>query len=302
MDPFSSLSIENDSSVSLIRRGLELGIDIWVAQQNNLTFYDNKLSILANRIKDPKLKVSESKETFVEEFDFFFLRQDPPFNMNFISNCYLLEIHKKLYKKPFFINDPSGIKNFTEKIFPMYFYDLMPKTMVTSNLQSFRMMVKKYKTVVVKPLYDKGGMGIYKITRNDKNTKNIFNKVLRTYRSPVVVQEFIPKVSQGDKRVIIIDGLPMGVINRIPKSGEFKANLHLGGYAKKTNLTKKEKEICHKLKPTLKKNKLFFVGIDLIDEKLTEINVTSPTGINQINEIYNINLQTLIWDKILKLV
>ena len=207
--------------------------------------------------------------------------------MKYISNCYLLETHKNFHKKPYFINDPRGIKDFTEKIAPLYFHQFMPETVITYRQDILKFMLEKHKNVVIKPLYLKGGEGIFKISESDKTKFKKFESLVRKYNSPLVVQAFLENVRFGDKRVILVDGKPVGVVNRIPKSGEFKANLHLGGDAKKTNLTSKEIKICKKLKPFLNKNSLFLVGIDLIDEKLTEINVTSPTGVMQINKLYN---------------
>ena len=221
--------------------------------------------------------------------------------MSYLTNCYLLELHKRFNKKPFFVNDPSGIKNFTEKIFPLYFYKLMPKSCITEDEEIFLKMLHKYKRLVVKTLYNKGGEGVVKVSdENKKKAINEFVEIKKKYSVPVVVQEFLDGVIYGDKRVILIDGKPEGVINRIPKKGEFKANLHLGGEAKQTTLTKKEKKICMEIKKTLKKEKLFFVGIDLINEKLTEINVTSPTGIVQILNLSGIDLAKKLWQKLLK--
>ena len=300
MDPFSKLNLKTDTTISLIKSGVRLGIEIWVADPGDLSFKKNKVFTLARNITNENLKSGLKKEVFLGNFDLFFIRQDPPFDMNYISNCYLLELHKKNNKKPYFINDPAGIKNFTEKIFPLYFYDLMPETVITSDIPNFKEFLKEHTIVVVKPLYLKGGEGITKITHSS-GPKNVstFKKILKNYGAPVVVQKFIDKVKFGDKRVILLDGNPCGVVNRIPKEGQFKANLHLGGVAEKSFLTKKEKQICVKLKPVLKKNKMFLVGIDLIDGRLTEINVTSPTGINQINQLNNTDLLAKIW-KILK--
>ena len=296
MDPFSKLNLKTDTTISLIKSGVRLGIEIWVADPGDLSFKKNKVFTLARNITNENLKSGLKKEVFLGNFDLFFIRQDPPFNMNYISNCYLLELHKKNNKKPYFINDPAGIKNFTEKIFPLYFYDLMPETVITSDIPNFKEFLKEHTIVVVKPLYLKGGEGITKITHSS-GPKNVstFKKILKNYGAPVVVQKFIDKVKFGDKRVILLDGNPCGVVNRIPKEGQFKANLHLGGVAEKSFLTKKEKQICVKLKPVLKKNKMFLVGIDLIDGRLTEINVTSPTGINQINQLNNTDLLAKIW-------
>ena len=235
-------------------------------------------------------------------FDFFFIRQDPPFDMKYISNCYLLELHQKFNDKPFFVNDPAGIKNFTEKIFPLYFHSFMPKTMVTSSVKDLDYMFKKHDTLVFKPLYCKGGEDIYKFSRKDKHALRTFQKLLSKYNSPVVIQKFIEKVKYGDKRVILVNGKAIGAVNRIPQSGAFKANLHLGGTAFKTKLSKKEIDICNLLGSVLRENKLFFVGIDLIDQKLTEINVTSPTGIVQLREICNLNVSKLIWEELMDIV
>ena len=177
----------------------------------------------------------------------------------------------------------------------------MQKSIITEDEEIFLTMIHKYKRLVVKTLYNKGGEGVVKVSdENKKKAINEFVEIKKKYSVPVVVQEFLDGVIYGDKRVILIDGKPEGVINRIPKKGEFKANLHLGGEAKQTTLTKKEKKICMEIKKTLKKEKLFFVGIDLINEKLTEINVTSPTGIVQILNLSGIDIAKKLWQKLLK--
>ena len=298
MDCFSELNIKSDTSIAIIDEGLKLGCEIWTANPNKLSFFDNKVSISAKKVLNNNLDLSKENDYCLEDFDFFFIRQDPPFDIRYITNCYLLELHKSSSKKPFFINDPSGIKNFTEKIFPLYFNKFMPPTIITSDEARFMKMLEEFGTVVIKPLYCKGGEGISKINLNNKSTFNKFKNLIMKYKTPVVVQEFIDKVTLGDKRVIFVDGLPMGVVNRIPKSGAFKANLHLGGKAKKTELTAVEKKICSVLGAVFKKNNLFLVGIDLIDQKLTEINVTSPTGIKQIDDLYDVNLSREIWKKL----
>ena len=300
MDCFSELNIKSDTSIAIMLEGLRLGFEIWTANPNKLFFFDNKVSISASKVLNNNLDLSTEDDYYLEDFDFFFIRQDPPFDIRYITNCYLLEVHKSINKNPFFINDPSGIKNFTEKIFPLYFNKFMPTTMITSDEGRFMKMLEEFRTVVIKPLYCKGGEGIHKVNFNQKSKLSKFKDLIEKYSAPVVVQEFIENVKLGDKRVIFVDGSPMGVVNRIPKSGDFKANLHLGGEGKKTKLTSKERKICSYLGPIFKKNNLFLVGIDLIDEKLTEINVTSPTGIKQIDELYDTNLSYEIWNKLKK--
>ena len=244
IDNIYTLNPKTDTSLAIIKEGINLGIDIWITNPNKLTYLNKKTHFAAQKVLDLSLELSEERNHHLDKFDFFFIRQDPPFDMNYISNCYLLELHKKHNKKPFFINDPSGIKNFTEKIFPLYFSDLMPNTMVTSNSDEFEYMLNKSRTVVIKPLYCKGGEGIYKLSKLGNNPNLKFQEILRKYKSPIVVQEYLGKVKLGDKRVIFIDGVAVGVVNRVPKTGGFKANLHLGGKASKAKLTQKENNIC----------------------------------------------------------
>jgi len=301
MDPLENLNFDSDTTINLIKEAIDRNIDVWIGHPKNLSFSNENASIVAKKVFNSNLNFGKPKILKLNEIDFYFIRQDPPFDMSYLTNCYLLELHKSFNKKPFFVNDPSGIKNFTEKIFPLYFYKLMPKSCVTEDEEIFLKMLHKYKRLVVKTLYNKGGEGVVKVSdENKKKAINEFVELKKKYSVPVVVQEFLDGVIYGDKRVILIDGKPEGVINRIPKKGEFKANLHLGGEAKQTTLTKKEKKICMEIKKTLKKEKLFFVGIDLINEKLTEINVTSPTGIVQILNLSGIDLAKKLWQKLLK--
>ena len=301
MDPLENLNFDSDTTINLIKEAIDRNIDVWIGHPKNLSFSNENASIVAKKVFNSNLNFGKSKILKLNEIDFYFIRQDPPFDMSYLTNCYLLELHKRFNKKPFFVNDPSGIKNFTEKIFPLFFYKLMPKSCVTEDEEIFLKMLHKYKRLVVKTLYNKGGEGVVKVSdENKKKAINEFVEIKKKYSVPVVVQEFLDGVIYGDKRVILIDGKPEGVINRIPKKGEFKANLHLGGEAKQTTLTKKEKKICVEIKKTLKKEKLFFVGIDLINEKLTEINVTSPTGIVQILNLSGIDLAKKLWQKLLK--
>ncbi len=301
MDPLSDLNEQTDSTIAIIKEAIKLGLEIWIGLPKDIFYSNTKVSIKGRKILNKDLKLSSPKTLKIDELDFYFIRQDPPFDLRYLSNCYILEIHKKFNEKPFFVNDPSGIKNFTEKIFPIFFADLIPKTFITEDQQTFLKLLQKHKNVVLKTLYNKGGEGVEKVSsKNFRSAIRSFNNLIETYSVPVVIQEFISKVKFGDKRVILLDGDPVGYINRVPESGNFKANLHLGGTAESTKLTKKEKAICKNLKQTLIKEKLFFVGIDLINEQLTEINVTSPTGIVQIFEKSKINVATELWKRLFK--
>ena len=302
MDSFNKLDIKTDSTISIIKEALTLGIKAYVSNPNDLTLTQNNAFVSFREVTliNSKFSFSKQKNSSINKFDYFFIRQDPPFDLKYLTNCYLLELHQKFNKKPRFINDPGGIKNFTEKICPIYFNSLMPKTLVTSDENIFKETLSKKKTLILKTLYNKGGEGVVKVEKNDKNSLSKFKKLISKYKVPVVIQDFVSKVSDGDKRVILIEGEPVGLINRVPKIGQYKANLHLGGKAEISVLTKKEQEICKKIKPFLLENKLIFVGIDLIDEKLSEINVTSPTGIVQIKELTGVNVARILWSKLLK--
>lgn len=302
MDPLDKLNIKSDSTISIIKEAFKRDLDVWVASPEKLTIKKSCVFLMCQKINEisPQITLNESQPFNANEFDFFFIRQDPPFDMNYLTNCYLLELHQEFNKRPHFINCPRGIKNFTEKIFPIYFSDLMPKTLITSDEKVFKEALANKQILILKTLYNKGGEGVIKVEKKDKNSLKKFKELIENYKVPVVIQDFISKVSEGDKRVILIEGEAVGLINRIPKSGNYKANLHLGAKAEVSKLTKKELEICRKIKPFLLKNKLFFVGIDLIDEKLTEINVTSPTGIVQIQQLTGVNIAKRLWDKLLK--
>ena len=302
MDSFNKLDIKTDSTISIIKEALTLGIKAYVSNPNDLTLTQNNAFVSFREVTliNSKFSFSKQKNSTITKFDYFFIRQDPPFDLKYLTNCYLLELHQKFNKNPRFINDPGGIKNFTEKICPIYFNSLMPKTLVTSDEKIFKDTLSKKKTLILKTLYNKGGEGVIKVEKNDKNSLSKFKELISRYKVPVVIQDFVSKVSDGDKRVILIEGKPVGLINRVPKIGQYKANLHLGGKAEISVLTKKEQEICKKIKPFLLEKKLIFVGIDLIDEKLSEINVTSPTGIVQIKELTGVNVARILWSKLLK--
>ncbi len=302
MDSFKKLDMETDSTISIIKEALNRGVKVYVNNPDDLTLIKNNVftSFIEVSLQSSKLTFGKSNRSNIDKFDFFFIRQDPPFDLSYLTNCYLLELHQKFNKKPKFINDPGGIKNFTEKICPIYFSDLMPKTLVTSDEKIFKETLSSKKILILKTLFNKGGEGVVKVEKSEKNALKKFKELRQKYKVPVVIQDFIHRVSEGDKRVILIDGEPVGLINRVPKSGDYKANLHLGGKAEISILTKKEQEICKKIKSFLLENNLIFVGIDLIDEKLSEINVTSPTGIVQIQELTGINIANILWSKLLK--
>ena len=234
-----------------------------------------------------------SNKTKVElkNFSYIFLRQDPPFNMNYITSTYILDL---LPNSSMVINNPKAVRNATEKLFTFNFKEFMPPTIVTKNLSEIENFLDNFNDIITKPLYGNGGEGIHRFNKNNFNP-NILKQYLDL---PIMVQKYIKEIDQGDRRLIIIDGEYCGSVARIPKDGDIKANFHAGGIPSKTDLVFRDKEIIDVVGPQLRKNNLFFVGIDIIGDYLTEVNVTSPTGIKQINTLNNVNLEKVFWDKL----
>ncbi len=304
MDPFERLNQNTDTTFCLIIEALKRNYKVMCCEPKDIYFENKKINAYASNLsltnKNQIIKEKKQEDLNLSSFDVVLLRKDPPFDMNYITNTYLNTYQFQKRKKPFFINNPNSLRSYSEKIYPLYFHSFIPKTIISCNPKKIYSFISKQKKVVIKPLYLKGGEDIYMIEKNDQNSDNILKYITNNFTTPIVVQRFLEGVKNGDKRVILIDGEPAGSINRIPVKGDFRANLHLGGSGEKTELTQKEKEICKGIKDSLRKNGLFFVGIDIIDEKLTEINVTSPTGIVQINKINNTKIEKIFWDRALK--
>ena len=229
----------------------------------------------------------------LDEADIILFRQDPPFNINYITSSYALE---KVKDKILIVNDPTGIRDCPEKIFVTNFEEISPPTIITSSFQQAKAFKEKYHDIILKPLHGNGGEGILHLRAEDRNLEVLCEMMLNLYKSPFIVQKYLKEVEEGDKRILLLDGEPIGAINRISKKGELRTNLHVGGIAYKTELTKKDIEICKKIGKELKNRGLIFVGIDVIGNYLTEINVTSPTGIQEISKLNNTNIAKIIWD------
>jgi glutathione synthase len=227
--------------------------------------------------------------------DVVLLRQDPPFDMGYITTTHLLE---RIHPKTLVVNDPAHVRNAPEKLFVLDFLDLMPPTLVTRSFQDVLDFRAEYKDIIVKPLYGNGGAAVFRLKPEDGNASSLVELFQTVFREPFMVQEYRPEVKQGDKRIILVDGEIVGAINRVPQRGETRSNLHVGGTAKPVKLTKRDHEICERLKPELKKRGLLFTGIDVIGPFLTEINVTSPTGIRQVKAFGGNDIAATIWDAI----
>ena len=224
--------------------------------------------------------------------DVVLMRQDPPFDMSYITATHILE---HVHPDTLVVNDPGHVRNAPEKLFVTHFPQVMPPTLITSDMDEIKDFRAKHKDIIVKPLFGNGGAGVFRLQPEDENLSSLMEMFTEMFREPVIVQRYLPEVRDGDKRIILIDGRAAGAINRVPAQGEVRANMHVGGVALKTNLTKREQEICDIIGPTLKEQGLIFVGIDVIGDYMTEINVTSPTGIQEMNRFDGSSIETLIW-------
>ena len=305
MDPLENINFDSDSTISIIKEGLRRGHSIFFCRPQDILISSQKKRIRCKKFKFQNSEVEISKdfsEYKYSHFNVIFLRQDPPFDINYVTNLqlHMVQSESRGAKNIFYINSPWGILKFSEKLYALDYPEITPETDILNDLEDIKKFIRKKKKIVIKPLYDKGGSGVALIEKVDKKSIELITTLTKNFAQKIVVQEFMNKVTNGDKRVLLINGKPVGAINRVPSPGSFKANLHLGARAKKTRLSETELNICKQIAPSLKKNGLFFVGIDIIDNKLTEINVTSPTGIKQINQLNEVSIQKTLWQQIEK--
>jgi glutathione synthase len=228
-------------------------------------------------------------------FDVVLMRQDPPFDLAYVTGTHLLE---RIHPKTLVVNNPAAVRNAPEKMLVNEFPTLMPPTLLTRDLAEIKAFRAKHGDIVMKPLYGHGGGAVFRLTREDLNFGSLFDMFAATFREPWVIQKFLPEVRDGDKRIILVDGEFAGAVNRVPAADDLRSNMVRGGSPKETELTPREREICRTLGPELRKRGLLFVGIDVIGGQLTEINVTSPTGIRAIKNLGGPDVAALIWDKI----
>ena len=300
MDKIEDIDINFDSSFLIGREAQKRNYEIFYYNPQEL-FYNEGLiqangyyiELVENNTKYFKY-LSKKILVNLQDFKYIFIRQDPPFDMNYITSTYLLDY---LPSSTIVINNPTSVRNFSEKISAFQFKEFMPPTIVSQNVESIKNFLIRYEDIVTKPLYGNGGEGIYRYTIQDNKLKDIFQN-LTILEEPLMVQKYIPEINEGDRRIILLDGEYVGSVARMPMKNSIKANFHAGGTAKKTGLVRRDKEICSVLRKILRDNQLFFVGIDIIGDYLTEINVTSPTGMKQINVLNNTNLEKIFWDKL----
>lgn len=301
MDPLESLSLEDDTTLAIIEECLSKNYNIWhflpkdVSYINGEVMASSKIILELNRNIQPGFKTSDLIRKNLKELDLIFLRQDPPFDMSYITSTFLLEYIEDEVK---IINKPSEVRNAPEKLFLNRWKNLTPETIITRNISEINSFRKKHKNIILKPLYGNGGNGIFFLGEKDKNFNSLIEIFLDTHPEQFILQEYLKNIKFGDKRIILINGKPEGAINRIPSENDIRANLHVGGKATKTVISNKEMEICESIGPELIKRGLLLVGIDIIGNKLTEINVTSPTGFREIQKFSNINLAKKLIDSL----
>ncbi|MBM3543076.1 MAG: glutathione synthase [Alphaproteobacteria bacterium] len=302
MDPIERIDIRGDSSFALLLEAQRRGHDVFYYTPDNLSLRDGKLiaeghSLTVEDKPGDHYRLAYPRGVDLAGYDVVQLRQDPPFDMAYITTTHLLE---RIHPNTLVVNDPTSVRNSPEKIFVLDFLDLMPPTLVTRDPVQIRAFRDQHKDIVVKPLYGNGGAAIFRIPEDDTNLNSLIELLGMTFREPIMVQRYVPAVREGDKRIILVDGEVAGAINRVPPPGETRSNLHIGGKAEATQLSKRDREICARLGPELKKRGLIFAGIDVIGDYLTEINVTSPTGIRQVAQFGGPDIAAMIWDVIEK--
>lgn len=300
MDHVSTIDIDGDSTFVLGLEAERRGYEVWHYTPKDLVFRDRKVIARAQPMKLRREKgnhftLGAPELVDLSTLDVVLLRQDPPFDMSYITTTHLLE---HVHPKTLVVNDPASVRNAPEKLFVTHFENVMPPTLITSDPIAIRDFWKEHKDIILKPLFGNGGAGVFRVRPDDENFNSLLEMFSQRSREPVIAQRYLPEVRQGDKRIILVDGKAAGVVNRVPAEGEARSNMHVGGKAVKSTLSKRDIEICETIGPELARRGLIFVGIDVIGNWLTEINVTSPTGLQQIDRFDGVSLEAQIWDRI----
>ena len=300
MDPIARINIGGDSTFALLLEAQRRGHGISYYTPDRLSLRGEELVAPVQRltVRDQAgdhFSLGEPRREPLAAFDVVLLRQDPPFDLAYITSTHLLE---RIHPKTLVVNDPASVRNAPEKIFVMDFADLMPPTLISRDLDEINSFRDEHGAVVMKPLHGYGGAAVFRVLPQDMNFGSLFDMFSVTFREPWVIQRFLPEVKHGDKRIILVDGEFAGAVNRVPAADDLRSNMVRGGAARATELSPREREICTRLGPALRQRGLLFVGIDVIDGFLTEINVTSPTGIRAVARLGGPDIAAKIWDAI----
>src|SRR5262245_17866463 len=300
MDPIERINIRGDSTFALLLEAQARGHRLSYYTPDKLALLNNAVyaTVQSLSVRDKAgdhFTLGEGKRVMLTEFDVVLLRQDPPFDLAYITTTHFLE---KIHPDTLVVNDPAHVRNAPEKMFVNMFTDLMPPTLITRDLAEIKAFRKEHQDIVMKPLYGHGGGGVFRITRDDLNFGSLYDMFAVTFREPWVVQKFLPAVKQGDKRILLVNGEFAGAVNRVPAEDDLRSNMVRGGSPKATDLTPQERKIIETIKPALVERGMIFVGIDVIGDLITEINVTSPTGIRAVKNLGGPDAAALTWDVI----
>ncbi|WP_454915246.1 glutathione synthase [Xanthobacter sediminis] len=300
MDHIASINVAGDSTFALLLEAQRRGHALVHYTPDRLAMRDGTVfaTVETLKVKDEPgahFELTGKRRVQLSDYDVVLLRQDPPFDMAYVTTTHLLE---RIHPKTLVVNDPAHVRNAPEKIFVTHFPELMPPTLITRDLDEIKAFRAEHGDVVMKPLYGNGGAAVFRLTADDLNFGSLYDLFATTFREPWVIQRFLPAVKHGDKRIILVDGEAAGAVNRVPNEGDLRSNMVRGGAARPTDLTERELQICARIGPSLKAMGLIFVGIDVIDGNLTEINVTSPTGLRAIKRLGGPDIAAQIWDRI----
>ena len=303
MDPLETVDIDADTTFALMEAAQDLGASMWVYGPEHLTYREGRVVARARQAKiqrvidAPGIFDAETEIDLASDVDVVLMRQDPPFDMSYITACHLLEL---VSGETLVLNDPAFVRGSPEKLFPLMFPEIMPETLISRDLQAITAFRERHKDIILKPLYGNGGAGVFRVKEDDGNYSSLMEMFLERSREPIIAQAFLPAVKDGDKRVILIDGEAVGAINRRPQPGETRSNMHVGGTAEPVELDAADKKICDLIGPELKRRGQVLVGIDVIGGKLTEVNVTSPTGVQELKRFSGLDAASRFWEAVQK--
>lgn len=300
MDPIQSVDITADSTFRIMEEAQARGHRLFVYEPDRLSFDEGRILArgqwtTVTREQGNHAAMGPMEVVDLSQVDVVWLRQDPPFDMHYLTTTYLLE---RLAPRTLVVNDPFWVRNYPEKLLVLQFPELTPPTMIARDLDTIRAFKARHGDIILKPLYGNGGAGVFRLDEADRNLSALYELFTGFSREPLIVQKFLPAVAAGDKRVILVDGVPVGAINRVPAPGETRSNMHVGGRPEKVALTARDREICDAIGPLLREKGQIFVGIDVIGQYLTEINVTSPTGLQELERFDGVNVTAKIWQAI----
>lgn len=300
MDPIEDVNIDGDSTFRIAEEAQARGHELFYYTPDKLAHQEGRVTargwpLTVRREKGNHFTLGEEQEIDLADWDVVWLRQDPPFDMGYITTTHLLDM---IHPDTLVVNDPFWVRNYPEKLLMLEFPDLIPPTTIARDLDTLRAFKKKYGDIILKPLYGNGGAGVFRLVTEDRNLNTLHELFTGINNEPLIAQKFLPDVATGDKRVILVDGVAVGAINRVPAKGETRSNMHVGGRPEKIEMSARDLEICERIGPLLREKGQIFVGIDVIGGNLTEINVTSPTGIMELDRFDGINVSAMIWEAI----